>query len=110
MQTATEPTGLRLHVQSWESESPDGYQQRVAKLVKNFPGVEIVAHPYLSYEERDEHTFTRVPTQSLASMFLDGSIQAIAEAARLRRPFNLTQPQLLSELDWKPSHELQHIN
>jgi hypothetical protein len=105
MQTATEPSGLRLHVQSWETESPDGYQQRVSKLVKNFPDVEIVAHPYLSYEERDEHTFNRVLTQSLSSMFRDGSIQAVVEAVRLRKPNTLMQTPLFSDLNLKQSHE-----
>jgi len=101
----TEPSGLRLHVNSWESESREGYQQRVAKLVRNFPGVEIVAHPFMSYEERDEHTYTRMPTQTLATMFRDGSIQAVVEAARLRKPHSLMQTPLFSEPDWKPSHE-----
>lgn len=66
-------------------------------MVQNFPGVEIIAHPFVSYEERDEHTYTRMPTQTLATMFHDGSIQAVAESARLSKPFNFMQTRLFSD-------------
>lgn len=103
-----EPSGLRLHVNSWENESLERYQRRIEKMVQNFPGVEIVAHPFLPYEERSEHTYTRMPTQTLAAMFHDGSIQAVAEEARLRKPYTFMQTPLFSDLDWKPSHEPNH--
>lgn len=90
-----EPSGRRMNIESWEEESREGYELRVSNIRRNFPDVEIIAEPYLTYEERDEHTYTRRPTQTLATKFHNGSIQVVVMAARLRKPaFNYRQTKL----------------